>query len=172
MRDFDPAWASWFAGLTDGEGCFYVGMVSGSQKRDRWACLRTTFQISMREDDAEMILDVHRRLGFGYVSFAKRKPRGEQPTVRFAISALKDCHRLIAVFDAYPLRSKKRFDYAIWRDAVFVRPLERLIDFRGRRVALEQPALDHFLLLKQRMAIARRCRLSANRGAMAAVYPI
>lgn len=106
--DLEPEWASWFAGLADGEGCFYISPSVGC-----------SFIINLRADDTEVIKDIERRLGMGRIGRTKRNvaTRRMNPLVTFTVARKEDLVQLIAIFDAYPLRTKKGRDYAIWRKA-------------------------------------------------------
>lgn len=107
--DLDPDYGAWFSGLVDGEGCFYISPNFGCR-----------FIINLRGDDLEIIEDIQARLGMGRISHAPRNKKTGRinPHVVYEVARKKDCAQLTLVFDAYPLRTKKARDYAIWRRAV------------------------------------------------------
>lgn len=97
----------WLAGLTDGEGCFYIGQNLCS------------FTIKLRDDDAQLIEDVREQLGgIGRVSHTRNDGGTRRPQVRWDVNRKAELVWLTRLFDAFPLRSKKARDYAIWREAV------------------------------------------------------
>lgn len=99
----------WLAGFADGEGCFYIGSRQGS----RWLC---SFRIRLRFDDAPILEEIQARTGLGRLSRIER--RGDaNPECSWVVHRKRDIQRLVEVFDAFPLRAKKRRDYVIWREA-------------------------------------------------------
>lgn len=112
----DPAFAHWFAGFVDGEGCFSVHKKSVNNC-ETYDC---QFSISLRADDLPILEEIKRQLGgIGSLASAHRKAKGmEKPQSRYCISSKADCQRLRAVFQVFPLRAKKRRDFEIWCDAL------------------------------------------------------
>lgn len=104
-----PEFGHWFAGLIDGEGCFYIHKRHGCR-----------FIINLRNDDLPTLQALQRNLGMGRISVSRVTPGGGRinPQGVFDISRKADCLRLTFIFDAYPLRTKKANDYAVWREAV------------------------------------------------------
>jgi hypothetical protein len=101
----------WLAGFTDGEGCFQIRV----QRRHR--VFNTHFSIALRVDDRPILDELQRRLGVGVVrSYESVPPRAGRAI--WEVGTQAGCCRLIEIFDHYPLRAKKRRDYAIWREAV------------------------------------------------------
>ena len=109
----DKLWSAWFSGLVDGEGCFAF------DKRT----LAARFDIGLREDDLETLKDIEMRLGCGHVSVYSKGYRRHNGSLageaRYSL-----CHSghienlLIPLLDDYPLRSRKRGDYSLWRKAI------------------------------------------------------
>ena len=109
----DPAFCHWFAGFTDGEGCFSVHkkLVSGYETYD------CQFIISLRADDRPVLERIRRELGIG--TLADRPGSDEKnPQARFCVSSQRDCLVLRDVFRAFPLRAKKATDFEIWSQAL------------------------------------------------------
>ena len=109
----DPRWLSWFSGLVDGEGCFLIGRVQVPY-------YEVKFVINMRADDRPMLEEIKNTLGFGRLAYRQRGKIGH-PTVAFEVSKATDLLKLVRLFDEYPLRSRKRRDYEVWRVAVLLR---------------------------------------------------
>ncbi len=105
----NSSFCSWFAGLTDGEGCFYIGNNGCS------------FIITLRADDVALLELLQKTLGIGRIQFQKvNRPGGHKPTAAWTVARRLHCRYLVDVFDAYPLKSKKGRDYRIWREALLV----------------------------------------------------
>ena len=105
-------WASWFSGLVDGEGSFIIFRAGA-----RWHS--AVFVLNMRADDRPMLDEIRRTLGFGAIY---RRPRGRigHPSHAYHVSRAKDMLALVRLFDRYPLRSRKRRDYEVWRTFVLL----------------------------------------------------
>ena len=111
MTSPTPEWCSWFSGLVDGEGCFIISRV-----RQRWTHAR--FVINMRADDAVMLEEIRRTMGFGAVQGRHRTYAN--PTRAFEVTNKRGLLALVRLFDRYPLRSRKRKDYEVWRTFVLL----------------------------------------------------
>lgn len=112
----DDAFGNWLAGFIDGEGCFTVEITN-----KRRPCVR--FNILVRNDDAAVITEIHRRTGIGKLIFRparyyKNRVKHALPQIVWRVQRRDECMALVDVLDRYPLRAKKARDYAIWREAV------------------------------------------------------
>lgn len=140
--NLSPEWCSWFAGLVDGEGCFTL-----KKNRGRW--MLPELRILMRADDKPMMEEIRTTLGFGYVYGSRVRPDGKNSMCSFRVSHRRDLLALVRLFDVYPLRSRKRRDYEIWRvavllhqdrkNAVQVHVAELMEQIRAVRVYREDP---------------------------------
>ncbi len=95
-KDIDPAFCHWFAGFTDGEGCFSVHKknVNGFETYD------CQFSISLRADDMPVLQKIKSELGIGTLA---RKPHlGGHDQARFCVSSKADCAFLRDIFMAFP----------------------------------------------------------------------
>lgn len=114
-RPVDPAFMHWFAGFTDGEGCFSVHKknVNGFETYD------CQFSIALRSDDRPILERIHRTLGMGTLSNPTAHSRRDgNPQARFCISRKSHCLRLRDLFRNFPLRAKKATDFELWSDAL------------------------------------------------------
>ena len=113
----DPSFGHWLAGFIDGEATFIIRRLNGGKNL---GCL---FNLILREDEREIISEIHSALGVGIVSLRQPQAsasRGSKPGIGLRIETKDGCKRLVDVLDAFPLRAKKARDYAIWREAVLV----------------------------------------------------
>lgn len=105
----------WFAGFVDGEGCFYI-----KKNRKRW--MKVGLCICLRKDDINVLNLIQKNLGFGYVAPKKiyydSRCKQQNPQAVYYCEKKSDCLKLVEIFDKYPLLSKKKFDYKIWRRVV------------------------------------------------------
>jgi hypothetical protein len=108
----DDAFGHWFAGFTDGEGCFRV-------KPTNKGTFQCRFSIGLRADDAPILHEIREWLGFGILVHSGRDSI-KQEQWRLEVNRKVDTVKLVEIFDAYPLRAKKARDFAIWRQAVAV----------------------------------------------------
>ena len=128
MKEIDGYWASWFAGFTDGEGCFVIGKQNCDNPCADYQC---QFHLRLRDDDKQILEEIRDTLGIGKICNTPADTKhgyNKRPGVVLRVSAIKDCVALVNLFDKYPLRAKKRRDYEIWREAVF--ELQRPVDLR------------------------------------------
>lgn len=110
--DVAPALGHWFAGFTDGEGCFYMRRAT---KGNAFVC---SFHVKLRADDRDVLEAICELVGHGKVSDVPRYSPTRAPQAVFVVSTITGCSRIVDIFDEFPLRSKKARDYAVWRDAV------------------------------------------------------
>lgn len=125
----------WVTGLVDGEGCFYSSLRfrSGSQafkgrggRRYPSMEFQARFEILMRADDAGTLKKVETFFGVGSVSKFKRdlKRSGKSgsnpnPSVEYRCGSLGDLRSVIVPhFERFPLQSKKRVDFEIWKQTL------------------------------------------------------
>lgn len=110
---YDDAFGYWFAGLTDGEGCFYC--CTGIRRQDGRHDLRIHFGLALRADDRPLLECIKKTLRVGRIHEYAGKHR-KFPLAAYRIDSRHELTGvLIPLFDKYPLRSKKRRDYEIWR---------------------------------------------------------
>ena len=108
----DPAFGNWLAGFIDGEGCFAINKAVRKP-----AYFRCQFSLRVRLDDAAIVREVHKRLGFGSVFTAKANGP-TNPSFGWSVSSRPDALKLAELLETYPLRAKKARDFAIWRLAL------------------------------------------------------
>lgn len=106
------------AGLTDGEGHFGIAK-NTKHGLTTYTCV---FVINMRDDDAPLIEWLHETSGLGviYRATAIRQRQGWEtnPTISWRVQKKVECLQVVAIFERYPLLSKKARDFEIWAKAV------------------------------------------------------
>ena len=65
-----------------------------------------------------MLEEIKKTLGFGYIR--KKNYAGRNPMTEFTVGHRKELLTLVRLFDRFPLRSRKRKDYEVWRTFVLL----------------------------------------------------
>lgn len=112
--DTDPEFWAWFAGFTDGEGCFGITLSHTGGK----TYPQPFFKIAVRADERPILEEIRDRLGCGRVRVHVPGGVTSNLQLKFEMSSVADCLRLIEVFERHPLRAKKRRDFETWAEAV------------------------------------------------------
>jgi hypothetical protein len=99
------------AGFLDAEGCFQIRPNNHGRT---WSCDMT---VAVRDDDADLLTDLCRVTGLGRVG-AKPAQGRSRPQARWTIASKRECAELARILRAFPLRARKRRDFAIWARAV------------------------------------------------------
>lgn len=98
-----PAFCHWFAGFTDGEGCF----LAKARKNSQWDI---SFSFNMRGDEEAILLELQAYFGGGIYYFNKE----DVHVVSLKLSSGASCYNIYKVFTKYPLRAKKKRDFKLW----------------------------------------------------------
>ena len=108
----------WLAGFCDGESCMQISKCGGTKlRRGLW---QPSFRITLRDDDGDLLHAIRAHTGVGSVFVQPVPPKGSRhanPQLAWKVSG-RACETIVEIFDAFPLRSKKRFEFPIWREAV------------------------------------------------------
>lgn len=113
----------WFVtGFTDGEGCFALYVRADRQKRKnhvavyyRW---QADFAFQLRGDDLDLLEGIKNFFGCGIISMSKSKVHSLGLCNFHCIVPADLVNRIIPHFESYPLRSKKKNDFKLWKEAV------------------------------------------------------
>jgi hypothetical protein len=97
------------AGLIDGEGTFAIEVRGKAGAFFANVCLRA--------DDRPLLDELKNQLGIGNVT-ETHSPSHKSPQARWQVTRLKELLYLTCLLDRFPLRGKKRHDYAIWRETL------------------------------------------------------
>jgi hypothetical protein len=105
----------YIAGLSDGEGCFFVNIWPSPAYRAGWQ-VQAHFHIKMQERDRQILERVRNTLQCGEVYFQKEIRRNHCQCYRYTISARRDIvAKLIPFFKKYPLQTAtKRANFKIF----------------------------------------------------------
>ena len=107
----DPAFGFYFAGLTDGEGCFRIHREKGG---DYYACV---FQLKLRKDDRAILEKIQKTLGIGHIQDVKASG-SSNPCSVYLVQSRDECNKLAQVFLKFPLQAKKQRDFFKWYEAL------------------------------------------------------
>ena len=110
--------ADYIVGLTDGEGCFYVNI---RNRKSSWSPkVETHFYIKLREDNKDLLDEIHRYFGCGAVYYQKENRPNHSPCYRFEINAHRGIiSTLIPFFERHSLQGTKSQDFEIFRSIAF-----------------------------------------------------
>lgn len=110
--------SDYLVGLTDGEGCFYVGIRYPSETHKTFR-VEPHFYIKLRGDDLPLLEEVQESFGCGAIYYQNEKRKNHSACYRFEVNTLRDLReRLIPFFEKHPLHSKKRKDFELFK-AIF-----------------------------------------------------
>jgi len=113
-----PLWCSWFSGWIDGEGSFFA-IIS-----NRTLGISARIQVGVRDDDCNIVREVKETLQCGILCYTNNKDKraqglNYQDAIAWRCTVVRDLRCIIIpMLDRYPLRTKKKRDYEIWRELV------------------------------------------------------
>ena len=101
----------WIAGFVDGEGCFSVSFVRNRSVRFDYQIF-TEFVITQGEKSLDALESVREYFGCGKVYCNRRTDNHREHLYRLCVRSRSDLQaKIIPFFQAYPLRTAKRFDF-------------------------------------------------------------
>ena len=104
--------AQWVVGFVDGEGCFFVGINQHSEMTSGFQVL-PEFTVVQHKRDIQLLHALKQFFGCGVV----RTNHGDRMAYRVrALGHLND--KIIPFFEQHPLKSKKRVDFAKFRQVL------------------------------------------------------
>jgi hypothetical protein len=110
----------WLIGFLEAEGHFGVGR---NNRGRTWRCF---VQVAVRDDDADLLLALHRRTQLGTIS-AVAAHRTSQPQLAWKITAKHDCLVVADWLSRHPARARKRRETTLWVEAVELWASERYL---------------------------------------------
>ena len=125
------------AGFLDAES--HLAVVPNNGGSD-WRCVCS---VNLRDDDRGILVGYRAKLGLGHLTPVAAR-NGSRPQVAWMIASKLECQVLAEILDAHPLRGRKRREYEIWREAVWICASGRHGLRRGSRARLARLA-DYLL---------------------------
>ncbi len=129
MNKIDDVFGNWLAGLVDGEGCFQIEKRGRNNASANYKC---RFHLVLRDDDKAIIEEICNILEVGTICISPARPsngRNNRAVTRFYIGAINECTQMVKLFEKYPLRTKKKRDFTIWKQVV--EELQKPVDKRN-----------------------------------------
>lgn len=71
MKEITDYWGGWFAGFTDGEGCFTISKRNYENPPTNYLC---RFTIRLRDDDKDILEEIHNQLEIGSIFLSVLHP--------------------------------------------------------------------------------------------------
>lgn len=105
----------WLSGLIDGEGTFCICLrktYTYKGKSYQTFQFNCQFSLGMSIKELKTLKLIKKELGFGYITFSQNNT-----VVNYRIYNKKDLQKLIDILDIYPLRSHKKEDYKLFKQA-------------------------------------------------------
>lgn len=129
-------------GFTDGEGCFSCSVLKSSSYKFGWE-VQLNFQIKLHVKDFPLLLGIQHSLGgIGTVS-------SNQSTSAFRVRKFQEVVELVKFFDKYPLISRKRGDYLLFKQIVSIMELKEHLTLEGLQKIINTKAILNFGLSKE-----------------------
>lgn len=108
----------YITGLTDGEGCFYIGirLPKGPFKTVR---VEPHFYIKLRGDNLPLLEEVRKILKCGAIYYQNEKRINHSACYRYEVNNIKDLKEiLVPFFEKFPLLGVKQNDFLIFKEVV------------------------------------------------------
>lgn len=87
--------------------------MSAINGRQNWRC---AMKLAMRDDDGPVLRELQRATGLGRLSHVRARGNSK-PQMAWNVTSRAECSRLIEVLERHSLRSRKRFEFDLWRRA-------------------------------------------------------
>lgn len=133
----------WFiTGFSDGEGCFSYSVLKSYSYKISWE-IQPIFQIKRHVRYYPILLRIQHSLGgIGTVII-------NQSSCAFRVRKLSDLIELMIFFDKYPLISRKRGDYLLFKQILSVIQLKEHLTLQGLQKIINIKATLNFGLSKK-----------------------
>jgi hypothetical protein len=107
---------NYIVGFVDGEGCFCITINNNGSRLPE---VRLLFEIELREDDREILVEISKVLDCGniyHLDYARYKKW--RPHVKYKVSNFADIYtKIIPFFKKYPLHAKKHQSFEVFCQA-------------------------------------------------------
>lgn len=105
-------------GFSDAESTFSLKIVKRSTNKTGWH-IKPIFRIELHHIDALILKNIHSFFGVG--NFRIQSSTGRNPVAIYSVESIKDLiNVIIPHFDKYPLLTKKKADYEIFKNIVIM----------------------------------------------------
>jgi len=102
----------WFVtGFADGEGCFWINIFRDKSFKTGWR-VKLFFQINLNKKDYVLLEQIQNYFGAGKIYKNKNSD-----SIQYLVTSVKDLLLIQKHFDKYPLHTKKRADFELWKKA-------------------------------------------------------
>lgn len=116
--DIPQDFGYWFSGFVDGEGHFQLLAYIKNEKR----IFNASFQVNLRADDKRILEYTKDILTIGDITINNCNNHNLNPMCRYRVGRLRHLvHAIIPLLEKYPLRTRKKDDFEIWKEAVLLR---------------------------------------------------
>ena len=122
----------YIAGFVDGEGCFAIkfrrDVRHDRKNKPTYFYWGIEFSIVLRGDDRDILESIREAIGCGNISENKRGH------VRYQVGNLDDLsNKVIPFFNRYSLHAKKKFDFELWKEALYIFTRNQQTREKGKR---------------------------------------
>lgn len=108
----------YITGLTDGEGCFYIG-IRLPKGRFKTVRIEPHFYIKLRGDNLPLLEEVQKTLKCGAIYYQSEKRINHSACYRYEVNNIKDLKEiLVPFFEKFPLLGVKQKDFLIFKEVV------------------------------------------------------
>jgi len=155
---------NWLSGFVDGEGCFGIYCYKATDAS--FGCLGFEFSIQLREDDMPILEQIKTFLHCGQVGFSSRKKarsRGcnAMDQAKYTCRRLDDlCTKIVPQFEQYPLKAKKKKDFEIWKEALWLQQKSVILRKNKNKRILDYP--ECIVLREKIFSLAKQLRSGRN----------
>lgn len=102
----------WFiTGFSDAESCFYIKIQKNNKYKTGWQ-VGAIFNIVLHKKDLAILESIQSYFGVGIIS------KQGKDSIQYRVIGLKDLKVIIDHFEKYPLLTKKRADYELFKQVV------------------------------------------------------
>ncbi len=124
----------WIAGFVDGEGCFHVA-INKQPKMTLGYQVLPEFRVVQHKRDMDILERMRMSLGVGRI----KRNHGDRFELR--VRGSKELNRIVEFFDAYPLQTKKRQDFELFKEIIFLMNDKKHLTHEGLHEIAEKASL-------------------------------
>lgn len=136
--------SNWVTGFSDGESCFTVSIRNRKESKIGWI-VGLVFAITLSERDIILLYRIQSFFGVGTISINKNSG-----AATYSVRSIKDLTNVIIPhFDKYPLITKKRADFLLFKQVVDLMNRKEHLDIEGLKKVLSIKAAMNLGLTKE-----------------------